>query len=93
MPLPINVPAVSHLHNQNLAGAVLNGIDQAVGAPPDAVFDFAGKFLASGRPWVFGLRFDLRDDSKAIFLGEGLDFFDRGGLDINPKAFLVSSGP
>ena len=90
--LSVNLPAVSHLHNQDRTSPVVNRKDNPVIPLPDPVSVLNGEFLAAGWPGILSQTLNTLNDPYPVLFRNPFDFFGRGGLNEDFIAFHASSG-
>lgn len=84
---------MAHLDNQHCLLIIANGINNPIGALPEAVLFIARQLIAPVRPGILGKRLNSAGDPSAILLGEGFKFPGSGRLDEDPIACYASSSP
>ena len=90
----IYVFSVPHFDDINHKLIILDCIHDPMGSLSNSVTVVTGKLLASGRSWVFSEMLNTANDLSADFLlRDGLNFFDRRGLNENLIFSHAVSGP
>ena len=72
----IDIPAVTDLKDVDAAFSVLDGINDAIIALPDAIAFLGRKLFTTWRPRIVFARFYTFEDALQVFLKNCLQFFD-----------------
>jgi hypothetical protein len=74
--LSIDIPAVADLKDVDAAFSILDGINNAIVALPDAIAFLGRKLFTTWRSRIVFERFYAFEDGLQVFLRNGLQFFD-----------------
>ncbi len=91
--LPIHITSVSDFDDDDNGLGIVDRVENSVVPLTEAELLLAGELLTARRARFSCKSSDLRDQTFAVFQWEGLDFFGRRGLDLQPIVCHVASDP